>query len=117
MRLSKALALLTVASLVFVACGDDKSSDSGAPGTSTGSATQSTTTLAPKVGGSITFAVYGESAGLDPTINSGTGVVGGIELVAVYDTLIRYDPSTGKYVPRMAQSLEPNADFTRWTLK
>jgi len=40
-------------------------------------------------------------------------VVGGIELTAVYDTLMRYDPTTGQYVPRVAQSLDHNADFTR----
>ena len=117
MKTPRLLAFLAAVSVLFAACGDDKAADSEAPATSTGSSAQVTTTLAPKVGGSVTLAVYGESAGLDPTINSGTGVVGGIELVAVYDTLMRYDPSMGKYVPRMAQSLEPNADFTRWTLK
>ena len=118
MKLRRTAALLAIAALAVAACGDDKSSTSQT-GTTTapGSSVTATTTLAPKVGGSLTFAVYGESAGLDPTINSGTGVVGGIELAAVYDTLMRYDPSAGKYVPRMAQSLEPNADFTRWTLK
>src|SRR3981081_128690 len=100
MKARRTFALLAVAALAFAACGDSKSSDSQtSPSTTAGSAAPATT-VAPKVGGSLTFAVYGESAGLDPTINSGTGVVGGIELAAVYDTLMRYDPSTGKYVPR-----------------
>jgi peptide/nickel transport system substrate-binding protein len=113
----KWVALVAAAALVVTACGDDQSAGDDANAGPSTTATASSTTLIPKAGGSITFAVYGESAGLDPTINSGTGVVGGIELVAVYDTLMRYDPATGKYEPRLAQSLEPNADFTRWTLK
>ena len=30
---------------------------------------------------------------------------------------MRFDPATGKYSPGTAQSLEPNADFSVWTLK
>jgi peptide/nickel transport system substrate-binding protein len=45
------------------------------------------------------------------------GSVGAIELSAIYDTLMRYNPDTKKYEGRTAQSLEPNADFTLWTLK
>src|SRR5436190_10798471 len=119
MKLRRTVALLAIAALAVAACGDDKSStsQSGTTTTPPGSSVTATTTLAPKVGGSITFAVYGESAGLDPTINSGTGVVGGIELTAVYDTLMRYDPTSGQFVPRVAESLEHNADNTQWTLK
>ena len=103
-----------------VGCGDNKTGSSAgttAPSSPGSQQTTTATTLAPKVGGSITFSVYGESAGLDPTINSGTGVVGGIELTAVYDTLMRYDPTSGQFVPRVAESLEHNADNTQWTLK
>src|SRR5690606_23979230 len=34
----------------------------------------------------------------------------------VYDTLVRYDQDSGEFVPQVAESLEPNADFTEWTL-
>jgi peptide/nickel transport system substrate-binding protein len=46
---------------------------------------------------------------------SGTG--GGVEMSAVYDTLMRWNPDTQKHEPRMAESLEPDATFTNWTLK
>ena len=35
----------------------------------------------------------------------------------MYDTLMRLDHATGKYVGRTAESMTPNADFTVWTLK
>jgi peptide/nickel transport system substrate-binding protein len=35
----------------------------------------------------------------------------------VYGYLMRYDTTTGKYVPYLAQGLTHNADFTQWTLK
>jgi peptide/nickel transport system substrate-binding protein len=118
MKARNTLAILAVAAVAFVGCGDNKAgSGAGTTAPSGSQQTTTATTLAPKVGGSITFAVYGESAGLDPTINSGTGVVGGIELTAVYDTLMRYDPTSGQFVPRVAESLEHNADNTQWTLK
>ena len=44
-------------------------------------------------------------------------MVGGIELTALYDTLMRYNPDTGQFEPRLAQSLTANADNTQWTLK
>ena len=40
-----------------------------------------------------------------------------MELAAIYDTLMRFDPLTGKYEPLTAESMTPNADFTVWTLK
>jgi peptide/nickel transport system substrate-binding protein len=44
-------------------------------------------------------------------------VIGGHELAALYDVLMRYDPATGKYSPGTAQSLEANSDSSVWTLK
>jgi peptide/nickel transport system substrate-binding protein len=115
MRARSAWAIAVAVGLFIAGCGD--SGGKAEEGGGTTAAPQQTTTVAPKAGGTVTMAVFGESAGLDPTINSATGVVGGIELAAVYDTLMRYNPTTGQYEPRMAQSLDHNADFTQWTLK
>ncbi len=40
-----------------------------------------------------------------------------MEFAAIYDTLTRLDPATGKYEPRTAQSLTANRDYSEWTLK
>ncbi|MEO5840615.1 MAG: ABC transporter substrate-binding protein [Acidimicrobiales bacterium] len=61
--------------------------------------------------------MFTETTGLDPVVASGKGVAGAIEMAALYDTLMRYDTTTGKYEPRVAPSLSANADFTTWTLK
>jgi peptide/nickel transport system substrate-binding protein len=50
-------------------------------------------------------------------VSTGSGTTGAIELAQVYDQLIRWDPDTREFVPQLAQSLEPNSDFTEWTLK
>ena len=36
---------------------------------------------------------------------------------ALYGYLVRYDPETATYEPEMAESLEPNADASEWTIK
>jgi peptide/nickel transport system substrate-binding protein len=120
-RSLRAVGLAVLALGLFAAsCGDD-GGDSGAPesgatGVSTSIAT--TTTATPKAGGSLTIAIQAESPGLDPVVsNIPGGGTAGMELVALYDTLMRYDPAKGQFEPRLAQSLTSNADLTVWTLK
>jgi len=72
---------------------------------------------AERQGGSITMGMFSETAGLDPTVSSGSGVTGMIELMTLYDILIRLDRDTGEYVPHLAESLTPNEDSSVWTLK
>ncbi|WP_116996695.1 ABC transporter substrate-binding protein [Desertimonas flava] len=67
-------------------------------------------------GGDITVGAYSFTQSLDPTIAGSNGLLGASELAAIYDTLIRFDPETGAFEPRVAESLEPNEDFTVWTL-
>lgn len=67
-------------------------------------------------GGEITMGTGNLAAGIDPTVALGTGSSGGTELTAFYDTLMRWLPDTGEYVPHMAESLEANDDVTEWTL-
>ncbi|MDF3312227.1 ABC transporter substrate-binding protein [Rhodococcus sp. T2V] len=56
------------------------------------------------------------TASLDPTTTVGT-FQGVEEASVVYDTLTRYDFSTGLYEPFVAESLTPNGDFTEWSMK
>jgi peptide/nickel transport system substrate-binding protein len=67
-------------------------------------------------GGEVTMGVLTQPRALDPIVAAGAGTTGGIEMAAIYDTLVQYDPESGEYVPRVAESLEPNADFSEWTL-
>lgn len=71
---------------------------------------------ADRVGGELTMGVYSETAGLDPTVSTGGAVTGATELTALYDTLMQYDEDAGTWVPRLAESMEPNDDATVWTL-
>jgi peptide/nickel transport system substrate-binding protein len=117
-RLSAVIALSLVPALVAAACGDD-----GQPGTNGGNASESSpstgatsTTAVPKRGGSLVVAQFTNIRGFDPAIASSYATVGGTELTALYDTIVRYNPATGRYEPRLG-SMEPNADLTVWTIK
>lgn len=108
-RNARILSLLLLVGLLAGACGDDggsaSSNGSGATG-GTGGASGSaqaatTTTLTPKQGGVLTFGVYGETPGLDPVVANGSGTTGGHEMSAVYDTLMRWNPTTQQYEPRI----------------
>jgi peptide/nickel transport system substrate-binding protein len=115
----RAVALALTLGLLAAACGDDGGGDDGSSGDTSG-ATGSTTTIdtaTPVSGGSITMSMYSETRALDPADSSGSGTAGGTELAALYDTILRWNPGTGKFENRTAESLVSNADFTEWTLK
>ncbi len=118
---TRAAGLVLALGLLAQACGDDgntKSSETpGGGGSTTTAAKATTTTATPKQGGTLTMAVYSETTGLDPVVPNAVGTGGGHELNAIFDTLMRYDKDSGKYVPSLAESLTPNADNTEWTLK
>ena len=59
--------------------------------------------------------MYAPTPSLDPLQSSGA-LAGGTDLLAIYDSLMRWDPDTNEWVPHVAESLESNADFTEWTL-
>jgi peptide/nickel transport system substrate-binding protein len=117
----RAIGFLLAVGLVASACGDDggDTADSTSTGSTggTGSAAATTTTQTPKPGGTITFGVYGETPGLDPVVANGSGTTGGHEMNAIFDTLMRWNPTSQKYEPALADSLTANADQTEWTLK
>jgi peptide/nickel transport system substrate-binding protein len=99
--------------MVVAACSSSKGSN-GSSGTATNSTSGGGT---PQTGGTISFGEFSSPAGLDPIIMTGSGTTGLIESEAVYDTLLRYNPNTGKYDPGTALSATPNSDATVWTVK
>ncbi len=67
-------------------------------------------------GTKVNYAVFSPNANMDPTASSGS-LVGGTQLVNVWDILMTFDPDAGEYNPHVAESLTANDDFTEWTLK
>jgi peptide/nickel transport system substrate-binding protein len=115
-RGARAIVFLLVLALFAAACGDDgDSADTGGEGD--GDSAETTTTLTPQDGGTITMGTYIEPSGLDPVVAQGGGTGGNHEMGAIYGTLMRYDSEAAEYVPYMAESLEGNADSTAFTLK
>jgi peptide/nickel transport system substrate-binding protein len=94
-----------------------------APSTSPGSASPTSAPpdqgcTAARVGGELNVGQSSDLPGLDPTVVTGASRdSGGAEMTAIYDTLMRVDVETAKVVPQVAESLEPNADASVWTLK
>jgi peptide/nickel transport system substrate-binding protein len=114
------LALLALVVLA-AACGDDDGGDAAdeASDAAAGDAAGDTDTegcTPERAGGELTMGVLSETVGLDPTVSTGGGTTGGTEIAALFDTLMQYDFESRQYEPRLAESLEPNADFTEWTL-
>lgn len=80
-----------------------------------GSESQGATCEATEVGTQLDYGVFGETASLDPTLSSGS-IIGGTQLAALYDVLMRYDFERGEFVPQLAESLERNETADVWTL-
>lgn len=70
-----------------------------------------------RVGGELTVGVMSELPGLDPNIvSSASYSIGGQEMNAIWDSLVRWNPVTAAYEPHVAESLQPNDDGSVWTL-
>ena len=67
-------------------------------------------------GTKVNYAVFSPNANMDPTGSSGA-LVGGTQIVNVWDVLMAFDPAAGVSNGQAAESLTPNDDFTEWTLK
>ncbi|WP_182345951.1 ABC transporter substrate-binding protein [Tomitella gaofuii] len=70
----------------------------------------------PVDGGTLTFGSYSFPSSLDPTETLAAGSNGGTEMAAIYDTLVRTDPGTGDFVPQLAEKIDHNEDYTKFTL-
>lgn len=70
----------------------------------------------PVDGGTFTFAYSGSILSFDPATQQYAGTSGGNEAAAVYGTLAVFDSEAGVYEPSMAAAIEPNDDFTGWTI-
>lgn len=73
-------------------------------------------TGAPVDGGAATYASFAEPNSLDPAKTISAATTGGVEMLNIYDSLMRYDAEQKTDVPHMAQNLTHDDDFTTWTL-
>lgn len=116
------LALLAAGSLVAAGCGgDDDDGDDGSTDETTGEVDGSTTTpddgedLEPQAGGTLIYGIEADSATAWTPQNTVCAISCHMVMRTVYDTLT-LPAEDGTYKPYLAESVEPNADFTEWTI-
>ncbi|MDV8001397.1 ABC transporter substrate-binding protein [Rhodococcus sp. IEGM 1408] len=115
-RTTSALAVLAAATLTLTACGgggDDSTSAAGGEGQAPDQSERCTADLA---GGTITVGEFSMLPSFAPGQGQ-YGVRGGAQSAAVYDRLMVWNPEAEAFEPKLAESLEANADNTVWTLK
>jgi len=115
-----ALAALVALALMAASC-SSSSSSGGSSGTEPPAAAQTGTNITvpdpgpPKDGGTLKVGLNAETNGWSPSQSQWAGsayIVAG----AIFDYLAEYD-TDGVAKPFLAQSIDPNADFTVWTIK
>lgn len=121
-RRSQVLAVSVVACFLAAACTDAASGDSSDGSDSKSRAEPGLVNMPdddpdPTSGGTLDVSLYSPPPSLDPAKAYGTIATSGIPMAAVYGVLMRYDPDSGDYEPKLAKSLSHNDDFTSWTLK
>jgi peptide/nickel transport system substrate-binding protein len=100
--------------LLAAACGggDDDDSAGGGGGGSPSTADEGT----PTPGGEVTFGLEAETTG-GYCLAEAQLAISGIQVArAIYDTLTAPDEK-GEIKPFLAESVEPNDDYTQWTIK
>jgi peptide/nickel transport system substrate-binding protein len=122
-RWIRLLALLLGLSLFAAACGDD---DGGEEGAGSGEETEGAGGVEdsvpeapegdPVMGGDLTYALEAETNGGFCLPEAQLAPPGMQVAQTLYDTLTKPD-AEGEIQPHLAESIEPNEDFTQWTIK
>ncbi|MCU1371733.1 MAG: ABC-type dipeptide transport system, periplasmic component [Ilumatobacteraceae bacterium] len=121
-RVSAAVAAILALSLLASACGgtkasdkksDEKLSEKGLDAKAGESGLSDAGT--PKRGGTIVYGVEADSSSGYCLPEAQLAISGMMVVRAIYDTLT-VPNAEGDYVPYLAQSVEPNEDFTEWTI-
>ncbi|MDO8563133.1 MAG: ABC transporter substrate-binding protein, partial [Candidatus Limnocylindria bacterium] len=106
--------LLVVAALVAAACGQTATPAPTASGTPKPSAAPATTAApAAATGGNFRFGQSGDIAALDPwNVTDGNSL---LVTRQIFETLVDYEPTGFKIVPKLATKWEASADGKTWT--
>lgn len=116
-RLLAALVVMTAVSAGCSSTGASTEGEQNAATQFTAGLIDQNDTGTPNEGGTVRFGAFSEPSTLDPARAIVAGSTGGVEMAAIYDVLMRYDSASKKIVPQLADSLEPDASQTIWTLK
>lgn len=120
-RWTRLLAVLLGLSLFAAACGDDDDGGNAAPdgdGTETEGGVEATPEDAegdPVMGGELTYALEAETNGGYCLPEAQLAPPGMQVAQTLYDTLTKPD-ADGEIQPFLAEAVEPNEDFTQWTI-
>ncbi|MCB0952911.1 MAG: ABC transporter substrate-binding protein, partial [Microthrixaceae bacterium] len=99
-----------VAGLVLTAGCGGSGDDSSSSGSEEGS-----TSDEPVYGGEVTYGLEAENSGGWCLPEGQLAIAGTQVALAIYDTLTTPN-ADGDYVPLLAESVEPNEDYTQWTV-
>jgi peptide/nickel transport system substrate-binding protein len=103
-------AVVLACAVVAAGCGGGDGGDSGAGPDDASVAGE------PVYGGQVTYGLEAENSG-GWCLPEGQLAISGIQVArAIYDTLT-VPNSEGEYVPFLAESVEPNDDYTEWTIR
>ncbi|MFD4181688.1 ABC transporter substrate-binding protein [Rhodococcus sp. NPDC058514] len=115
--ITKTTTAAVAAALLLAGCGSGGGSTSasgtGGDATPVDSGERCT---AERVGGTISMGEYFMLPTFAPG-QGGFGARGGGQSAAVFDRLMRWDPVTNDYTPKMAESMTADESSTAWTLK
>jgi peptide/nickel transport system substrate-binding protein len=115
MRTTRILAAVAAASLLAVACGGDDDGGDGGSAASTTTPADPTSITCEQGTEQLEVTTLSQPRGIDPIFAAGGSTIG-IEMAAIYDTLVRWDSATGDFEPWVAESLEGDGTGTEWTL-
>jgi peptide/nickel transport system substrate-binding protein len=109
------LVVLFAIALIGAACGGDDDDSGGSNSGGGASNTTATDDSKPVMGGSLTYGLEAETNG-GYCLPEAQLAISGIQVTrTLYDTLTAPDEN-GKIQPYLAKSVEPNADYTEWTI-
>jgi ABC-type transport system substrate-binding protein len=111
-RVRSALAALAIAAVVAAGCGSDD--EAGSPSDGDQGSDTPTESIQPRTGGSVSWGISLESIGWQPA-NSLWDPSGYVVAQSFFDRLTAYD-ADGEIRPYLAEAIEPNEDFTEWTI-
>lgn len=122
---SRLAALAVLGALLLGACASDSDEGGSSPDDTAADAVEASAIqpgwvnevdLEETTGGTLDITLPSPLLGLDPTTSSLGVTTGGAPLMAIYDTLLEWDPETNEYSGRIAESIEHTDDYSQWTL-